>query len=330
MTDELRVLLLRYPAEAVIDQLRGLLDDRVRITVSRALTGPHDHHILVTGRPTREELCSSGHLHTVIIPWSGLSEATREALREHPQLAVHNLHHNAAAAAEQAAALLLAAAKFIIPADRRLRQGDWSPRYRPDPTVLLEGKTAVVLGYGAVGRRVARMCRGLGMRVVAVRRTARPAERSGEDEVHTADALPNLLSRGNALIMCLPLTEETKGMLGARELALLPEDAVLVNIGRGATIDQGALYDALRSGRLKAAGLDVWYHYPADEAARSDTAPADRPFHELENVVMTPHRGGAYGTAHTEIMRMRALAALLNAAAAGQPMPNRVDLVRGY
>jgi phosphoglycerate dehydrogenase-like enzyme len=117
-------------------------------------------------------------------------------------------------------------------------------------------------------------------------------------------------------------------MVGEAELALLPPGAVLVNVGRGAIVREEALYHALREGRLAAAGLDVWYRYPTSEAEAVDAAPSAFPFHELDNVVMSPHRAGH--VAEDDDLRMKALAELLNAAARGEPMPNRVDLEAGY
>jgi phosphoglycerate dehydrogenase-like enzyme len=103
---------------------------------------------------------------------------------------------------------------------------------------------------------------------------------------------------------------------------------VLVNVARGPIVDEAALYHALCEGSLFAAALDVWYNYPTDEAARSCTPPSTYPFHELDNVVMSPHRAG--GSTETELLRIKHLAELLNAAACGEPMPNRVDLQLGY
>lgn len=128
-------------------------------------------------------------------------------------------------------------------------------------------------------------------------------------------------------MICLPLTDETKGLIGADELAQLAPGAVLVNTGRGPIVDERALFDALRAGRLRA-GLDVWYRYPEDEAARAGTPPATLPFHELDNIVMSPHRAGL--CAETERLRAVFLAEMLNAGARGEPMPGRVDLDAGY
>jgi phosphoglycerate dehydrogenase-like enzyme len=285
--------------------------------------------ILVSGRPTREQVQASPNLRALVIPWAGIPAETRDLMREFPGVSVHNLHHNAAPVAELALMLLLAAAKFALRYDAALRAGDWRIRYeRPGPAILLEGKTALILGYGAIGRRLARSCAALGMTVLATRRLAAAVERDEWAEVHPPSGLRELLPRADALLICLPHTPETDGLLGPAELALLPERSVLVNIGRGPIVDEAALYEALRSGRMAAAGLDVWYTYPPDEASRPDTRPSAFPFHELDNVVMSPHRGGA--SDETPRLRMEALAVLLNAAAAGQEIPNRVDLEAGY
>ena len=309
-------------------RLRAQLAPEIRLTFGAEPPAAADYAVLVAGRPTPELLSASDRLRIVVIPFAGLARKVRELLLANPALAVHNLHHNAAATAELAIALLLAAAKCIVPLDRALRQGDWRPRYGPPVALALTGKTALVLGYGEIGKRVAIGCLGLGMRVVAVRRQATAGERDGPVAVHPPSALATLLPAADALVIALPLTEATEGLIGARELALLPPRAVLVNVGRGPIVGEAALYEALVSGRLHAAGLDVWYHYPEDEAARASTLPGHRPFHELDQVVLSPHRGG--DNLETEERWPEALAALLNAAARGEPLPNRVDPSAGY
>jgi phosphoglycerate dehydrogenase-like enzyme len=270
---------------------------------------------------------ASSDLRALIIPFAGLPRETRELMLDHPQINVHNLHHNAVSAAEMAVTLMLAASKCILPHDRALRRHDWRPRYQPTPAFILEGRTALVLGYGAVGQRVADACRGLGMSVSAIQRTLpEPAAQ----QVYTSQALPDLLPQADVLIIALPLTDQTLGLIGQEELALLPSESVLVNVGRGPIVHEESLYDALRDGTLHAAGLDVWYNYPEDEASRSSTPPSAYPFHKLENVVMSPHRGGAAGSEEIERRRMSHLATLLNAAARGDQIPNQVNIEAGY
>ena len=324
----LSVYLLRPPDPEPLATLREKLSPDVELVLGPDLPEPATYQVLVAGRPQREHVTASPCLHTLIIPWSGMPEETRSLMLDFPGVSVHNLHHNAEPVAELALALLLAAAKFVVPLDQALRRHDWTFRYEPPPTALLHGKTALILGYGAIGRRLAQACRALGMSVAATRRSAAVRYEEEGVAIHPAAALPELLPRADALIVTLPLTPETEGLLGEAELALLPEGAVLVNVGRGTIVEQEALYEALHRRRLRAAGLDVWYNYPPDAESRTDTAPADYPFHELENVVMSPHRGGS--TDETGRLRMAHLARLLNAIARGDEPPNRVDVAAGY
>jgi phosphoglycerate dehydrogenase-like enzyme len=316
--------------EVALGYLRSRLLPDIHLSVGPDLPQPADYHILIAGRLQRDHLTASPNLKALVVPWAGIPEETRHLLAEFPTICIHNLHHNAQPVAELALALLLAAAKFLVPLDRSMRAGDWTPRYESSPSILLQGKTALILGYGAIGRRLARLCRGLGMETVAIRRHASlPPARDAEGTlVAPAGAVRDLLPRADALLVCLPHTPETDGLIGAEDLALLPPHAVLVNVARGPIVDESALYYALREGTLYAAGLDVWYNYPGGEQDRSNTPPSSYPFHELDNVVMSPHRGAA--STETERLRMDHLAELLNAAARGEPMPNRVDLDAGY
>lgn len=330
----IRVHLSYPPAAADLAFLQSQLHPTVQLTVGRDLPNPAEFEILVNGRPSNEELTASPNLHTVIIPWAGLPEVTAVRLQEHPHLKLHNLHHNAPIVAEGMLMLLLGVARLAVPFDRALRQGDWTPRYqKPAPSLLLAGKTALILGYGAIGQRLAQLCCALGMTVHATRRSLATAVTQSDKTannvtIHPAAVLPNLLPQANALLICLPHTPETNGLLGAAELALLPPQAILVNAGRAAIINETALYDALASGHLHGAGLDVWYSYPDNEAARTNTWPGERPFHTLDNVLLSPHRTGL--VAETEQLRLSHLADLLNGAAAGQLLPNAIDLTRGY
>ncbi len=304
-------------------------------------TGPRvgrEADILVSGRPQSGDLEPAPRM--LLIPYAGLPEKTRSLLLERPGIRVHNIHHNAASAAEMAIALLLAASKMLVPADRALREGNWSPRFRPELYCVLEGRRALVIGYGAIGVRIARTCAALGMRVSAVRRDPGKPALQGAEEIHPVPALHELLPAADALLIAAPLTPETRGLVGPAELGALPPDAVLVNVARGEVVDEEALYTCLAEKRIRAAGLDVWYRYPVREHAhwpgKADGGgfdpifPSAFPFHELDNVVMSPHRGGSLGVADTERWRMEAIAAAANAAARGEPVPHPVDPVAGY
>jgi phosphoglycerate dehydrogenase-like enzyme len=311
-----------------VDLLRKYVDKRLVITSSSGTPDAADYEILVTGFPTEMQMTASPNLRAVVVPFAGVPAPTCKLVARFPQVSLHNLHYNVVPTAEMALTLLLAAAKFVVPIDRELREGDWRSRYTETPVAVLHGKTALIIGYGQIGQHLAPILQAMGMNVIGVRRDP-PAPGDGDDvEVYPPGALHQLLPRTNALVNILPLTPETKGMIGADEFALMPNDAIVVNIGRGPTIDEKALFDALTNGCLLAAGLDVWYNYPAEEADRADTPPSQYPFHELDNVVMSPHRAGYLSAA--EEGRMINLANLLNAAAADDPLPSEVNKDLGY
>ncbi len=333
----LAVHLLQSFDQEWIEKLKAKLDHDVELTCGLELPSPAEYSILIAGVPTREAVTASPNLKTLIIPWSGLPVATRDLMLEFPDIVIHNIHHNAAPAAETAIMLMMAAAKKVIPIDRSLRTHDWRPRYDYDDSasggpLLLEGKTALILGYGAIGRKIAKICQGMEMKVVAIKNNI-PSYSDSSIELYAPKALGSLLPRANVLFVCLPMTPDTKGLIGAEELELLPDEAIIVNIARGAIIDEEALYQVLSSDQQKSgfchrAGLDVWYHYPPDEISRTNTPPSEFPFHQLDNVVMTPHLGGHSDA--TESLRIAALADLLNKVAHGETLPNPVDPLRGY
>jgi len=316
------------PPEGALRSLRATIDKRIDLSLGPDV--PPKTELLVAGRPTREQLIAAQRLRALVIPYAGVPDTTRDILlAEFPNLAVYNLHHNSMAAAELAIGLMLAAAKTLIPVDRRFREHDWRSRYDGAPTLLLEGKTALIVGLGAIGMRLAGVCHALGMNVTALRARAHLPHPSYVD-VHRIDDLHTLLPEADVLLICLPLTDVSTGLIGEVELALLPSSAILVNVARGPIVDEDALYRALLEERIAAAGIDVWYSYPQDEASRSTTPPSKHPFHELDNVVMSPHRGGAFRLEELEAKRMADLALTLNAFVRDEPIPHRVDVDAGY
>lgn len=326
----LAVHVIELPYQTSPADFQALLSPEIVLTWGEAVK--EDCEILVAGRPSQEQLLASPKLRALVIPWAGVPQATRTLLGDFPHLGVHNLHYNALPVAELAVTLLLTAAKRILPMDRALRAHDWTPRYQRDLSLLLSDRQILILGYGSIGKLVARFCQGLGMRVAAIKRQVSPADRqlaaAQGVELSPREELDRCLPASDALILCLPLTPATERLIGARELALLPTHAVLVNVSRAAVVDEAALYQALRDQRLLAAALDVWYQEPQREAEIPRCPPAHYPFEELENVVMSPHR--AAHSRSSEQLRLSHLADLLNAAARDGVLPNQVDLQAGY
>lgn len=208
--------------------------------------------------------------------------------------------------------------------DARLRQGVWESQWAvgaPAPPLWpeLAGRTLGILGYGRIGRAVARHARAFDMAVRAIRRN--PERRAAEDRVRVdgPGALNPVLREADHLAITLSLSSETRGLIGVRELGLMKRSAFLINVARGEVVEQAALYHALADGSIAGAALDVWYRYPSEAGA---LRPSDAPFHELANVLMTPHVSG-----WTEGMleaRSRLIAANAARLLAGEPLLNLV------
>lgn len=185
----------------------------------------------------------------------------------------------------------------------------------------LAGRTLGVVGVGRIGAAVARLGKALGMTVLGVKRTpagVAPAE-LGCDELYGPDGLGAVLPRSQFLVLVTPHTGETERLLGAAELALLPAGAVLVNIGRGALVDEGALVAALRAGRLGGAALDVFAAEPL---------PPDSPLWGLPNVLISPHSASTSDRENARITEL--FCDNLRRYLAGEPLRNVLDTQRLY
>lgn len=179
----------------------------------------------------------------------------------------------------------------------------------------LADRTAVVVGLGAVGTEVARLAQALRLRVVGVKRHPdRAASDLPIDVLIGPDELKTHLEGADFLILIAPHTEETEGMIGAEELAALPERAALINIGRGALLDEGALVEALRSGRLSAAYLDVFAEEPL---------PAGSPLWDMPNVLVSPHSASTSDRENSRIVEL--FCENLRRYMADEPMLNVLD-----
>jgi len=199
---------------------------------------------------------------------------------------------------------------YYIP--QQLRR-EWKPRQPDSGVVHLPEATALIIGVGGIGGETARLCAAFGMRVLGVdaRREDRP---EGVAELHRPEALDRLLPEADFVIMTVPHTPQTEGMMDAARFKLMKRSAFLINIGRGMTVRLDDLNQALRDGDIGGAGLDVYEIEPL---------PSDHPLWTARNVLLTPHTAG-FGPYLDE----RRLAIIVDNArrfAAGQPLRNVVD-----
>ncbi len=222
---------------------------------------------------------------------------------------------HAVALPEHVMALVLAFAKRLHRAIRSQMAHRWD---RPGTIgEELEGKVLGVLGLGAIGRALAVRASAFGMRVIGTKRTPEPV--SQVERVYPPEGTDEVLRQADFVAVILPLTPATRGLIDARALALMKSTAVLINVGRGAVVQEAALVDALRAHRIAGAGLDVFEREPL---------PADSPLFDMEHVIITPHVSGASPTYFDRAMPL--FCENLRLYRAGQPLVNVVDPARGY
>ncbi|MDO8615923.1 MAG: D-2-hydroxyacid dehydrogenase [Dehalococcoidia bacterium] len=216
---------------------------------------------------------------------------------------------------------MLAFAKGFPRALKAQAEGTWRPFWPEE----LEGKTVGIAGMGAIGRRVAQLSRALGLRVLAMRRSAERRLVGGEtgdpcvDELLPPSELPYLLAESDYVVVAAPLTPETRGMFGEAELRAMKPTAVIINIARGALIDEGALARALKERWIAGAALDVFEREPL---------PAESALWALDNVLLTPHISG--GTPRYMERAVDLFCDNLRRYLDGRPLLNVVDPERGY
>ena len=198
-----------------------------------------------------------------------------------------------------------------------LSRREW-PYFAPIRSIT--GSHAVLLGTGDIGSNTARRLKALGARVTGVCRGGK-AEEPAFDRVLPLAELESVLPEADALILALPATAETAGVLSRERLALLPETAFVINVGRGSAIDQEALVEALQSGRLAGAALDVMTPEPL---------PGDHPLWSCPNAIITPHVSGNMSLGLTCDLDVEMFCRDLARYAGGEPLEHLVDRVRGY
>jgi phosphoglycerate dehydrogenase-like enzyme len=183
--------------------------------------------------------------------------------------------------AEHVLAMVLALAKRLPQNHAKLASGT----FELAQTLRMRGGTAGILGYGGIGSASARLLRALGMRVYAINTSGRA---DGADRAGTLADLDDMLASSDVVVVTLPLTNTTRGLIGARELGLMKPAAILVNVARGAIIDEDALYEHLKAHPDFTAGIDTWW----EEPGHGQPFHPRRPFFDLPNLLGSPHNSG--------------------------------------
>jgi phosphoglycerate dehydrogenase-like enzyme len=238
-----------------------------------------------------------------------------------PRAAICNAYGHDIAAAEYAILGMLAWSHDFIEAHESFKAGSWRMSGRAGAPIHeeLHGKTVGILGLGPIGLKTAQLAKAFGTTVIGCNRTLRAAP-SDIDAVYPLDELKTFLGRCDFLVVSIALTPETTGLIDADAFAAMRPGAVLVNVARGPVIDEDALYQALQTRRIAGAVIDAWYDYPKPDDL---TVPPSRfPFHQLPNVIMTPH--SSIWTRGMVDRRWSEIAANIDAFANGMPLRNVV------
>src|SRR4051795_5446507 len=260
-----------------------------------------------------EALAAARRLKIVARAGVGLDNVDVKAATQHGVMVVNAPTSNIVSAAELAVALMLAAARHVSPAHAALRNGEWK-RSKYTGIELYE-KTVGIVGLGRIGVLVAQRLNAFGMSVIAYDPYVQPG-RAAQMGVRLVD-LDTLLDESDFMSVHLPKTPETIGLIGAEELAKAKSSAVLVNAARGGIVDEGALFAALKEGRIAAAGVDVYAKEPC----------TDSPLFELENVVATPHLGAS--TDEAQEKAGVSVARSVRLALSGELVPDAVNVQCG-
>jgi len=240
-----------------------------------------DYNVLVVRsrtKVTREIIEAGENLRVVGRAGAGIDNIDVEAAKERGIIVLNTPEAPAIAVAELTMGLLLSLARQIPRADRSMKEGKWAKKEFKG--WQLNGKTFGIVGLGHIGEKVARLAKAFGMKILITKRTPPSPEILKELEAEFVP-LDELLRRSDIISLHVPLTPQTRHMIGEREIQLMKDGAFIINTSRGAVIDEKALFNALKSGKLGGAALDVYEIEP----------PRDYSLMKLPNVVCTPHIG---------------------------------------
>jgi phosphoglycerate dehydrogenase-like enzyme len=312
------ILLLGWAPEGVADRWRAQFPDWefVEARDPETLDRHWDRGQVVYGQPPADRVKHASNLRWVQLASAGVPQDLCAAARASGVKLTNLAGLYGPGIAEHALALMILLARNLHLAIRNQGQRRWD-RTVAEGMSDLRGRTLAVLGLGNIGRNIARLGRACGMRVVGCRRTDRAL--LDVDRLYLRSELPAMLGEADFFAVAAPLTIHTEGMLGPAEFAALRPGAIYINISRGGIAQESALLEALRLGRVAAAGLDVFAAEPL---------PSDHPFWDMPQVIISPHYSGE--TVNNSPRPAERFARNLHTWQAGKEMEGVVDLEWGY
>lgn len=270
----------------------------------------------VTGHPSRKMLGKAGNIRWLHIQSAGVDGYTDRNIYANKDIIVtRTADVFSTAIAEHVIGMILALNRLFPKYIRQQAAHRWD---RGGEKYELDGSVVLMLGMGSLAAEIVRRLRGFECRITGVRREmTKKAE--GYDAVYPPDRLHDAIREADYIISTLPHTPHTEKYIGREEFAVMKPRAIFINVGRGATVDTAALIEALQSGRIAGAGLDVTDPEPLDP---------ESPLWDMENVIITPHSSGF--SHNTDVRRLECFAGLLEKFLAGEQLDHRVDFDAGY
>ena len=329
-------ILLNLPA-VLLQKLQVLLPSHTIIPItSKTLPEKQlavaDAEVIIGEEIEQEVLEAATHLKLIQVPWVGTDRVDFAFLSKHrKQVKVCNSKWNDLIVAEYAVSLLLASSKKIVASDHEFRQGNWESRHWG--TQQIHKSKILLVGFGAIGKQIARLLQPFSANVVALRRsTGSIPDNLYVKRVITWQEYAEEAATTDYVIVTLPLTRQTRGILNKTKLLMLKPGAIIINVSRGTVIEEEALFKALESKHLGGAALDVWYQYPGGEdpfnQANNPFFPSKYPFHTFANVIMTPHRASIWRDAVN--IYWDDVVYNINALEQGVPLKNVISLEQEY
>jgi len=267
----------------------------------------------------RDVFPSASRLRWVQSPAVGVGSLMFPELLASPVVLTSARGIRARSIAEHVLGVTIALARRIPATLRAQAEHRWAQEELETETCTLHGQRMGIVGLGAIGVEIVKIAAPFGFRISAIRRRAGQIPPDGVEAVWTPDRLPDLLAQSDVVVLAAPHTPETKRLIGRAQIDRMKRGALLVNIARGKLVDDEALIEALRDGRLGGAALDVFSQEPLEPSS---------PYWDLPNVIVTPHTSGAMKDYWTPLVAL--FADNLRRFEKGEPLLNVVDKVAGY
>lgn len=343
MKTRIKVLLLWRPADNLLNYFKKKLADWENIVL---LIPPNKDkeevkkyceekaptvEVIVGWRPTTKLLEQAGRLQVFINPGTGVKHHIKafKQIYLDKNIVLLNGHGHAHHSAQHALALLLSLSNKIVMHHQFMQAGKWRTGDKEGASTLLHNRVIGLAGYGAINQLVHKYLSPFDPQFAILHRDPqkRLSNLLSSAHVFTTEQLHSFLQMIDTLIIAMPHTKLTENLFAQKELSLLGRKGLLVNVGRGAIVNQHDLYDALSKNTIAGAALDVWYDYKAKPNKDGQCFPYDYPFQELSNVVLSPHRAAS---PMNELARWDNVIDNLIAYSEKRPLNNIVSLSEEY